>query len=131
MPAFRELLRPAEHRPRRSSALTTAVIALLLPTLAIGAYLAGASGPGITGLQLAGTGAPRPLPPGTAAAVWWHLVLVLGCGAGGLLGTTAAIWTAWTPRAQTVARFARFSALITLFAALAADVLTLVAVPNP
>jgi hypothetical protein len=131
MPAFAELSQPVEHRPRRSTAIVTVVAALVLLAAGLWLYLAKASQVDIVAVELGGAGQRTPLPRGTSTALWWDFALVVGYGAAAVLGTTAAIWAGWTPRAQGLGRFARIAALVTILADVLENILLLVATTHP
>jgi hypothetical protein len=131
MSAFHELTRPVEHGPRRSTALVTVLAAVLFLAGGITLYLLAAPRVQLIAIELGGAGQARPLPPGTATALWWDLALVFGVGVALVLGTTAAIWVSWAPRAQQLSRFARIAALVAVLAAMLNDVLLLIATAAP
>ncbi|KAA9166375.1 hypothetical protein FPZ12_002090 [Amycolatopsis acidicola] len=122
MNAFQVLLRPAEHRPPWWGALLTTVAAVVLAAAGGVLYTLYAPGLDIIGIEL---GTVRPLPAGTDTALAWDFVLVAGYGSALLLGTTAAVWVAWLPRAEEFARFARISALVAIVADVLENVLLL------
>jgi len=125
------LLRPAEHRPDRRTAAATAVAAIGAAVVGFVLYLLVAPDVPIVGIQLGGGTQPTPLPAGTAAALWWDFVFVAGYGVALVLGTTAAVWVSWTPRALELTRFARIAAVVVVLADVVENVLLLVATASP
>ncbi|NKQ52040.1 patatin-like phospholipase family protein [Amycolatopsis sp. K13G38] len=125
------LLRPAENRPGRRGAAATVAVAIIAAAAGPALYLLFAPHVGIIGIQLGGAAQPTPLPPGTAAALWWDFVLVAGYGLALLLGTTAAVWVSWTPRTLELTRFARIAAVVVILSEVVENVLLLAATSAP
>ncbi|HJQ48042.1 MAG TPA: hypothetical protein VJ870_17240 [Amycolatopsis sp.] len=125
------LLRPAEHRPGKATAVLTALAAIVTTAAGLTLYQLFAPPVPILAIELGGGGQPVPLRAGTSTALWWDFAFVAGYGIAILLGTTAAIWVGWTPRAQELARFARIAAVLAIAADLVENVLLLVATALP
>jgi len=74
-----------------------------------GAWVYSAQAPtlDIVAVELGGQGQTWPLPPGTSSAIAWDYVFIAGYGLALWLGTTAARWVFWTPRAAHLALLAQ------------------------
>lgn len=116
------LLRPAEYRPPWWGALLTTLVAVVLAAGGALLYAFNAPDLDVVGIEL---GAVTPLPAGTDTALWWDFVFIAGYGLALLLGTTAAIWVAWLPRAEELTRFARIAAVVTILADVLENILLL------
>ncbi|WP_147263821.1 patatin-like phospholipase family protein [Prauserella sp. PE36] len=113
--------------PRRSAAAGAALAALVLPVA--GALVPEAAG--TVAVALAGRGQAVPLPPETADAAWWNLLLLACVGTALWLGASAARWCACGPRSFQAAWLARVATVVTVAAGALANLLLLLVTSWP
>lgn len=89
-----------------------------MASLGTGTWLYTANAPhlSIAAVELAGHGQRWPLPSGTSSAIAWAYAFIAGYGLALWLGTTAARWVFWSPRAAALARLARGATLVVVVA---------------
>jgi hypothetical protein len=79
-------------------------------------YTANAPQLSIVAVELGGHGQRWPLPSGTSLAIAWDYAFIAGYGLALWLGTTAARWVFWSPRAAALARLGRGATVVVVVA---------------
>jgi lysozyme family protein len=102
--------------PRKGWAWAVCIGAIASLVAGLWLYTAQAPKMNIVAVEIEGHAQPWPLPAGTFSALAWDYPFILGYGVALWLGTTAARWVFWSPRAATLARLGRGMTVVVVVA---------------